>query len=202
MASTPSECVTGESQQSADCLFGAPRQGAGNNFRSVQLVLRFCSRNATFAAGPLETWRTRWPNRPKNKSFTVPMSYGRKPASPTAGTKSSIIRQNRNCGTRTNPQHCVLPIICSGEVMRCETFPRTGNRRRHSGLPSDPSAPANRQYPSAQPSLRGSEPAVSVPLSQSIQIAWPPPSGPTTLVVLCPSFCRPSTMAAGTPSSS
>ena len=33
------------------------------------------------------------------------------------------------------------------------------------------------QYPSAQPSLRGSEPPVSVPLSQSIQIAWPPPSG-------------------------
>ena len=27
------------------------------------------------------------------------------------------------------------------------------------------------QYPSAQPSLRGSEPPVSVPLSQSIQIA-------------------------------
>src|SRR5664279_3976076 len=58
------------------------------------------------------------------------------------------------------------------------------------------------QYPSAQPSLRGSEPPVSVPLSQSIQIAWPPPSGPTTLVVLCPSFFRPSTMADGTPSSS
>src|SRR5882672_1912763 len=58
------------------------------------------------------------------------------------------------------------------------------------------------QYPSAQPSLRGSEPPVSVPLSQSIQIACPPPSGPTTLVVLCPSFLRPSTISAGTPSSS
>src|SRR5438445_13459105 len=57
------------------------------------------------------------------------------------------------------------------------------------------------QYPSAQPSLRGSEPPVSVPLSQSIQIAWPPPSGPTTPVVLCPSFFRPSTTSAGTPSS-
>src|SRR6202158_3078885 len=58
------------------------------------------------------------------------------------------------------------------------------------------------QYPSALPSLRGSEPPVSVPLSQSIQIAWPPPSGGTTLVVLCPSFFRPSTISAGTPSSS
>src|SRR5471032_707450 len=58
------------------------------------------------------------------------------------------------------------------------------------------------QYPSAQPSLRGSEPPVSVPLSQSIQIAWPPPSGPTTLVVSCPIFFRPSTTEAGTPSSS
>src|SRR4029079_6289197 len=49
--------------------------------------------------------------------------------------------------------------------------------------------------PSAQPSLRGSEPPVSVPLSQSIQIAWPPPSGPTTLVVLWTLFLRPSTLS-------
>ena len=58
------------------------------------------------------------------------------------------------------------------------------------------------QYPSAQPSLRGSEPPVSVPLSQSIQIAWPPPCGVPTGATLWPSAFRPSTVAAGTPSSS
>jgi hypothetical protein len=39
-------------------------------------------------------------------------------------------------------------------------------------------------------------------LVQSIQIAWAPPSGATTLVVLCPSFFRPSTMSWGMLSSS
>src|SRR3954453_18783682 len=71
-------------------------------------------------------------------------------------------------------------------------------RNRLSGVLRD----ARRQYPNAQPSLRGSEPAVSVPLSQSIQIAWAPPSGGTVLVVLSPIFCRPAPISFGTPPSS
>jgi hypothetical protein len=59
-------------------------------------------------------------------------------------------------------QTCCLALDCFAPLAMTETY----------------------QYPSAQPSLRGSEPPVSVPLSQSMQIAWPPPSGATSLVVL------------------
>jgi hypothetical protein len=50
---------------------------------------------------------------------------------------------------------------------------RFGYASLESGTIGHPVSEAERalQYPSAQPSLRGSEPPVSVPLSQSIQIA-------------------------------
>jgi len=54
------------------------------------------------------------------------------------------------------------------------------------------------QYPSAQAVLAGVGTAGQRALVQSIQIAWPPPSGPTMLVVLWPSFFRPSTISPGT----
>jgi hypothetical protein len=57
------------------------------------------------------------------------------------------------------------------------------------------------QYPSAVPSLRGSDPPISTPRSQSIQIICPPPSGLGRSFTVWPRALRPSTVAAGTPPS-
>jgi hypothetical protein len=57
---------------------------------------------------------------------------------------------------------------------------RALQHRRTERRPNGPGVSGTRlhaQYPSARPSLRGSDPATRHPRSWSIQIAWPPPSG-------------------------
>ena len=57
------------------------------------------------------------------------------------------------------------------------------------------------QYPSAKPSLRGSDPPQSTPRARSIQIACPPPCGRSTTTGSWPRRASASTVAAGTPRS-
>jgi len=52
-----------------------------------------------------------WIIQPKSKSSTARMSCGSKLANPKAGTKSSIIKPNRNCRMRVNP----LPATSADE---------------------------------------------------------------------------------------
>jgi hypothetical protein len=53
-----------------------------------------------------------WQNRRKNRSSTVHTKSGKRTTSPRAGTKSSTIKLNKSCATKTNPLHCALQTTC------------------------------------------------------------------------------------------
>ena len=54
------------------------------------------------------------------------------------------------------------------------------------------------QYPSAMPSLRGSEPPIRTPRSRSIQIAWQPPIGTSSIWISWPRRARSARTGSGT----
>ena len=55
----------------------------------------------------------KWKTPPGNRSSTGLTNCGSKPESPMVETRSSIIRPNRNYGTRTSPLLCELPTTFS-----------------------------------------------------------------------------------------
>jgi hypothetical protein len=71
-------------------------------------------------AGVVLMKETMWKNRPKNKSSIALTNFGSRQESRMAGTRSSIIRPNKSCGTRINPPHCALPTTsnCSCASMQ------------------------------------------------------------------------------------
>jgi hypothetical protein len=97
----------------------APALQAGTTFKRLNWFARplrtewlctaFALRNPVGRGRAFHMESKKWKTPPKNKSFTGRTNCGSRPESPMAGTRNSIIKPNRSCGTPINPLRCGLP---------------------------------------------------------------------------------------------